>query len=409
MDEAAGRGTEPGRAPGPHPFGGAPLPTTGAWRPGDPVGDRRFVPIARGRRFVLEGGTALHDAVLAYETWGSLDEDASNAILVCHALTGDSHAAGPAGPGHPTPGWWDDLIGPGKAIDTDRWFVVCANVLGGCQGSTGPSSTDPETGAPYGSTFGVVTIRDMVRSQQLLADHLGIRSWLAVIGGSMGGMQVLEWGVMFPDRVRGLVPIATNAQASAQQIAYSSIGRRAIVTDPGWAGGDYYDLPPGEGPARGLALARSLAQVTYRTESAFERRFGREQVGNLDVPFDLWHRFQVESYLDYQGAKLARRFDANSYLLLNKAMDIHDVGRKRGGRRRALARVSVPVLSMSITSDELYRPYQQTELVEDLRGVGVPVTEVHIDSDEGHDGFLLEPEQVGPPITKFLEEMSHHG
>jgi homoserine O-acetyltransferase len=373
------------------------------------VGDRRFAPIAEGRRFVLEGGSALREARVAYETWGTLRADGSNAVLVCHALTGDSHAAGPAGDGHPTPGWWDDLIGPGKAIDTERWFVVCANVVGGCQGSTGPASTDPDTGRPYGSSFGVVTVRDMVRSQQLLADHLGVGRWLAVVGGSMGGMQVLEWAVMFPERVAGIVPIATNARASAQQIAYSAIGRRAVVLDPGWCGGDYYDQPPGRGPARGLAVARALAHVTYRTDEVFESRFGREEVAPLDVPFDPWHRFQVESYLDYQGAKLARRFDANSYLLLNKAMDIHDLGRKRGGVDRALSRVRVPALTMSISSDALYWPDQQAALTEELRGAGVPVREVRIDSPHGHDAFLLEPEQVGPPITEFIEEIERHG
>ena len=226
------------------------VPVTGAWRPGDDVGHRQFFTFATDRGFALDCGETLRNVTLAYETWGELASDASNAVLLCHAWTGDSHAAGPAGRGHPTPGWWDGFVGPGKAIDTDRWFVVCPNVLGGCQGSTGPASASPVDGKPFGSRFPVITIRDMVRAQARLADHLGVGAWHTVIGGSMGGMQVLEWGVMYPDRVRGLVPIAACMQATAQQIAWGSIGRRVIALDPRWRGGDYYDAAPGDGPAR---------------------------------------------------------------------------------------------------------------------------------------------------------------
>jgi homoserine O-acetyltransferase len=381
------------------------LPASGAWRPGDPPGQRRFLTIAEDRPFALEGGGTLRDVTLAYETWGSLDALGANAVLVCHALTGDAHAAGPSGPGHPTPGWWDALIGPGRGLDTDRYFIVCVNVLGGCQGTTGPSSVDTATGRPYGPRFPVVTIRDMVRTQAAVADHLGIDQWLAVVGGSMGGMQVLEWGVMYPERARSLVAIATNAAASPQQIAWSSVGRSAIALDPRWRGGEYYDAAPGDGPHRGLALAREVAQVTYRTGRVFDDRFGRGVIDPMDDVFTLWQRFDVEGYLDYHGAKLVRRFDANSYLLINRAMDLHDVGRGRGGIDAALRRVRVPSLVMSISSDTLYPPHEQEHLRDRLAAQGTPCRYHVIDSPDGHDGFLLEADQVGEPLDAFLAEV----
>jgi homoserine O-acetyltransferase len=390
------------------PLSAEPLPPSGAWRPVDPVAARRFVSIGSGRPFALEGGGTLRDIAMAFETWGTLDADAGNAVLVCHALTGDAHAAGPSGPGQPTAGWWDDLIGPGRALDTDRYFVVCVNVLGGCQGSTGPSSVDPATGTPYGSRFPVVTIRDMVRTQAAVADHLGIARWLAVVGGSMGGMQALEWAVTFPDRLRSVVAIATTAVASAQQIAWSSVGRSAIALDPSWRGGDYYDATPGEGPHRGLALAREVAQITYRTEEVFGGRFGRGVVDPMDDVFSLWQRFDVEGYLDYHGAKLVRRFDANSYLIINRAMDLHDLGRGRGGVDLALRRIRVPSLIVSISSDQLYPPYQQQDLRDRLAAQGTPCQYVTIESPDGHDGFLLETDQVGDPLAAFLAEVEKH-
>lgn len=377
-----------------------PLAATGAWAPDQPAANRRFVELATSHPFALEGGGSLRDITVAYETWGTPTADGDNAVLVCHALTGDAHAAGPSVAGQPTPGWWDDLIGPGRALDTDRYFVVCSNVLGGCQGTTGPSSIEAATGRPYGSSFPVVTVRDMVRVQAALADHLGVRRWLTVVGGSMGGMQVLEWGVMYPSRVRSLVPIAVGVEASAQQIAYSAIERQSIALDPNWRGGDYYEAPPGEGPHRGLALARALAQVTYRTDEVFEERFGRKVVEELD--FTLWQRFDVEGYLDYHGLKLARRFDANSYLLLSKAMDLHDLGRGRGGVDAALSRVEAPTCVMSIDSDALYYPAQQHRLADALRSRGGTVTTVTIESPHGHDGFLLDTDQVGAGLTEFL-------
>jgi len=330
-----------------------------------------------------------------------MTEQADNAVLVCHALTGDSHAAGRATAGHVMPGWWDGLIGPGRAIDTDRYFVVCANVLGGCQGSTGPASTDPLSRRPYGSRFPVISIRDMVRTQAALADHLGIYRWRSVIGGSMGGMQVLEWAVMYPDRVDSIAVIASCAFATAQQIAYSMVQRSAIQLDPGWAGGDYYDRPAGHGPTRGLANARALAHITYRSDEVFGERFGRSTDDPMDE-FRLWQRFDVEEYLDYQGAKLARRFDANSYLVICKAMDLHDVGRGRGGVEAALARVQCPVQTMSITTDALYQPYQQELIRDTLRIHGCEVDHTIIDSPHGHDAFLLEIDQVGLALRKFL-------
>jgi homoserine O-acetyltransferase len=377
------------------------IPASGAWRPGDHPGRRQFARLGRDRPFVLEGGGSLRDVTIAYETWGELSPAADNAILVCHALTGDSHAAGDLEPGHATPGWWDRMIGPGRALDTDRWFVVCVNVLGGCQGTTGPSSASPDDGLPYGSRHPVVTIRDMVRTEAVVAGDLGIRSWLSVVGGSMGGMQVLEWGVMFPERVRSLVPIATCLAASAQQIAWWSTGRRAIRMDPKWRNGDYYDAAPGEGPADGLSLARMISQITFRSDDVFTDRFGREVVEPVEG-FELWQRFQVERYLEYHGGKLARRFDANSYLLLTKAMDLHDLGRGRGGMDQAVRRITAPTLVMGVSSDVLYPTYQQETIAGALVGNGTPVDYVEVDSPHGHDGFLLEVDQVGDPLRRFL-------
>lgn len=380
------------------------LPATGAWRPGDPLGQRQFMRMAVDRPFVTEGGGHLHDLTIAFETWGTLSPERDNAILVCHALTGDAHAAGPAGDGHPTPGWWDDIIGPGKAIDTDRWFVVCANVLGGCQGTTGPASPLPDRLGPYGPQFPVVSIRDIVRTQARLADALGIQNWHAVVGGSMGGMQALEWAVMYPERVGRLVAIATCAAASAQQIAWWSTGRRAIALDPKWRDGHYYDAEPGDGPHAGLALARQISQVTFRSDHVFTDRFGREPVEALTGRFEMWQRFQVERYLDHHGAKLARRFDANSYLLLTKAMDLHDIGRGRGGESAAFRRITSPVLAMGITSDILYPLNQQTHLVQGIDTAGGRADLHLIDSPHGHDAFLIEFEQVASALVPFLEK-----
>ena len=383
------------------------LPVTGAWRPGDPTGARSFFTFASDHPFAVESGDVLSNVTVAYETWGALNADASNAILVCHAWTGDSHAAGRAGPGHNGPGWWDDVVGPGKYIDTDRWFVVCPNVLGGCQGSTGPASPHPEDGRPYGSRFPVVTIRDMVRAQARLMRHLGIDQWASVIGGSMGGMQVLEWAITYRKHVRSIVPIATCMQASAQQIAWGVIGRRSIRLDQRWRGGDYYDAEPGDGPAEGLAIARQVAQVTFRSDNAFTERFGRNLTDRSQVgdTFGLWQQFEVERYLQYHGDKLVRRFDANSYLLIGKAMDLHDIARGRGNLHRAMALITVPNLTIGIDSDMLYPSYQQRHMSELLSEVGVPNEYVEINSPHGHDAFLIHFDEVGEPIARFLDRV----
>jgi homoserine O-acetyltransferase len=385
------------------------LPASGAWRPGDPVGHRQFVSIAGDRPFVLEGGGALRAISLAYETWGTLAPDAGNAVLVCHALTGDSHASGPAVEGHATPGWWGSLLGPGRVLDTDKYFVVCANVLGGCQGSTGPASPHPDDGRPYASRFPVVSIRDWVRTQAALADHLGIETWLTAVGGSMGGMMVLEWAIMFPHRVRAVVPIAANVAATAQQIGWWSTGRRVLQLDPKFRGGDYYDALPGDGPHEGLALARMISQITFRSDDVFTDRFGREVVEPLNGGFSLWQRFEVERYLEYHGDKLVRRFDANSYLLLTKAMDLHDLGRGRGGLAPALSRIEVPVQAIGVSSDLLYPAYQSREIVEAVNAAGGDAEYVELDSPHGHDAFLLEFDQVGEALTKFLHRIENDG
>jgi homoserine O-acetyltransferase len=380
-------------------------PATGAWFPGMPVGGRKFAHFPHDRPFALDGGKVLSSVSIAYESWGTLNEDATNAILICHAWTGDSHVSGAAEEGNPTPGWWEGVVGPGKAIDTNKWFVVCSNVIGGCQGSTGPATAHPEDGQLYGSRFPVITIRDMVRAQVRLTDMLGIRKWHSVVGGSMGGMQVLEWAVTFPDRVKTIIPIATCAQATAQQIAWGAIGRRAIRLDPKWRSGEYYDAATGEGPWEGLAIARMLSQVTFRSDNVFNERFGRALV-DMDADYNglgLWDRFEVEGYLDHHGDRLIRRFDTNSYLIIGKAMDLHDIARGRGTLDTAMSRIKAPTLVLGISSDILYPTYQQKQIHSMLTEKGVDSTYVEIDSPHGHDAFLINFDQVGAPIKSFLE------
>lgn len=344
----------------------------------------------------LESGVRLPGVRLAYETWGQRAADSSNAVLVLHALTGDSHAAGQADPGHPTPGWWDALVGPGRALDTDRWFVVAPNVLGGCQGSTGPSSPGPD-GLSWGSRFPYLTVRDQVAAEAALADALGIGRWAAVVGGSMGGMRALEWAVSRPERTGSLLVLAAPAAASAEQIAWGSVQIGAIRSDPGWRGGDYHDAPPGGGPHRGLGQARRIAHITYRSEPELGSRFGGapqpgEEPGRGG-------RYQVESYLDHHAAKLVRRFDAGSYVALTEAMNGHDIGRGRGGTARALRRAAMPALVVGVDSDRLYPPPQQEELAVLLPGSdGLRL----VNSPYGHDGFLIETGQVGSFVRELL-------
>jgi homoserine O-acetyltransferase len=368
----------------------------GVWLPGLDPGRRQFIQLSDevNGGFALEGGGLLPEITVAYETWGTPNADRSNGVLVLHALTGDSHAAGPVAPGHATSGWWDGLIGPGAAIDTDRHFVVCPNVLGGCQGTTGPSSCGPD-GAHYGSQFPLITIRDQVAVEVGLADQLGIAQWACVIGGSMGGMRVLEWCVGHPERVCRAVVLAVGAAATADQIALCSLQIRAIRQDPAFAGGDYYGT--GARPVDGLAIARGIGQVSYRTAAEFESRFGRQAQAEED-PLK-GGCYAVESYLQHHGDKLAERFDANSYVVLSEAMNHHDVGRGRGGIERALGLVRAEVTVAGIASDRLYPLGLQHELGRLLPG-GRPVTVV--ESRFGHDGFLLEIEQIGEIVATCL-------
>ncbi|MFH9089837.1 homoserine O-acetyltransferase [Streptomyces sp. NPDC017673] len=370
-----------------------PLPSpSGAWREGDPPGRRQWH--VRKEPLPLEAGGELPGVRLAFETWGRLAPDRSNAVLVLHALTGDSHVAGPAEPGHPTPGWWDGLVGPGLALDTDRWFVVAPNVLGGCQGSTGPSSKRPD-GRRWGGAFPALTQRDQVAAEAGLADALGIDRWALVVGGSMGGMRALEWAVSYPERTGALLLLATAAAASAEQIAWAGIQLHAIRSDPHWHGGDYHDT--GRGPHAGLGLARRIAHVTYRSEAELQIRFGRAPQGTEDP----WNggRYQVESYLDHHAAKLVRRFDAGSYVVLAEAMNTHDIGRGRGGTRAALRRVTARTLVAGVRSDRLYPLAQQAELAAGIRtGDHLRV----IESPYGHDGFLIEAEQVAALVRELV-------
>lgn len=363
-------------------------PVTGAWREGDPVGSRHFAHLGP---LELESGDKLDDVVLAYETWGTFT--GSNAVLVLHALTGDSHVVGETGPGHASPGWWGDVVGPGRAIDTDRFFVVAANILGGCQGSTGPSSLAPD-GAPYGSRFPDLTVRDQVAAEVALADELGIRRWHGVIGGSAGGMRALEWAIEHPRRVERLFLLATSAWASAEQVALSTTQQAAITHDAAFHGGDYYAHP--RGPVAGLELARRIAHISYRSEHELAERFGRDLEPD-DV--DGRPQFSVAAYLEHHGVKLARRFDANSYLVLTRAMDTHDVGRGRGGVEQALRRITARTVVAGIDSDRLYPVSQQQALAEQIPGARRLDV---VNSLHGHDGFLVEHEQVGALASRLL-------
>lgn len=347
----------------------------------------------------LESGGTLPGVRMAYETWGRRAVDGSNAVLVLHALTGDSHVAGHAGAGHPSAGWWDALIGPGKALDTDRWFVVAPNVLGGCQGSTGPSSRRPDRkdDVRWGGDFPRVTVRDQVAAEAELADTLGVGRWAAVVGGSMGGMRALEWAVGRPERTGSLLVLAAPAAASAEQIAWGSLQISAVRSDPGWRGGHYHGVAPGSGPHRGLGLARRIAHVTYRSEPELASRFGRQaQPGEHPAQGG---RYQVESYLDHHAAKLVHRFDAGSYVTLTEAMNGHDIGRHRGGIAQALHRARMPALVAGIDSDRLYPLHQQAELADLLPGANRLRV---LQSPYGHDGFLIETAQVGSLVKELL-------
>ncbi|SDO30944.1 homoserine O-acetyltransferase [Nakamurella panacisegetis] len=364
-------------------------------RPGttaEPVGSGGGTGLPGARRYLdigdlsLESGVTLSGVRICYESWGQLNERGDNAVLVEHALTGDSHVVGPPGPDHPTPGWWEGLIGLGSPLD-ERYFVVAANVLGGCRGTTGPSSPAPD-GQPYGSRFPAITVRDQVKAEAALAEHLGISSFAAVLGGSMGGMRALEWGVTYPAQVRRVIAVATTAAASGDQIAWAASQLAAIRMDPDFAGGDYY---AGRPPLRGLSVARQIAHTTYRSGYELNTRFGRARQD--DGP-----QFAVESYLDHHGTKLGRRFDANSYMVLTEAMNAHDIGRGRGGVEAVLQRFSPRLTAAVVDSDRLYTPAEGARLAT-ARGAA-PLVTMH--SDHGHDGFLIEAAQVAAVVRGAL-------
>lgn len=361
---------------------------------GDAPGDRQFAHVGD---LPLEAGGILPDVKIAYETWGTLNEAGDNAVLVLHALTGDSHISGEAGNGHATKGWWTDLIGPGATLDTDKYFVVAPNVIGGCQGSTGPASPAPN-GELWGPDFPFLTIRDTVHAEVRLTDFLGVDRWQMVIGGSMGGMRTLEWAATFPKRVVRAVPIATTARTSADQIAWAHTQLLSITADPGFNGGHYYGAAPGKGPHRGLAIARQIAQTTYRSAQELEARFGQNAQGEEDP----WRggRYAVQSYLEHQGEKFVNRFDANSYKTLTEMFMSHDLGRGRGGLEEALALITAQTLVVAVDSDRLCLPEESHLIAQGLANtVGVEM----VNSHRGHDGFLIEFDQFGPLIKEFLE------
>mgnify|MGYP005846744187 CR=1 FL=1 len=367
----------------------------------------------------LDSGERLGPITLAYETYGRLNENRTNAILALHALSGDAHAAGVSADDDGVSaielgmdgaeaagaidkrrlGWWDNMIGPGKAFDTDRYFVICSNVIGGCRGSTGPSSINPKTGRPYGLSFPVVTIGDMVRAQTYLIDHLGIQKLLAVTGGSMGGMQALEWSVGHPDRVAACIPIATCARLSAQGIAFNEVGRRAIMADPNWQQGDYYGKAT---PDVGLAIARMIGHITYLSDESMRRKFGRRLRGKEKYGYDFSLDFEVESYLRYQGKTFTKRFDANTYLYITKAIDYFDLTNGHRSLVEAFKDVTARFLVISFTSDWLYPSYQSKEIVRALKANGGDVTYFEVESSYGHDAFLLEEEVQTELISSFL-------
>jgi len=346
----------------------------------------------------LDSGATLAPVDVAYETYGQLNAARSNAILVLHAFSGDAHAAGIS---HETgkPGWWDNMIGPGKAFDTNRYFVICSNVLGGCRGTTGPSSINPATGCPYAMAFPVITIGDMVRLQKMLIDWFGIARLLAVTGGSMGGMQALEWAVAFPDRVVSAIPIACTTRHSAQQIAFNEVGRQAIMADPDWSDGNYYGKQP---PARGLAVARMVGHITYMSDDSMREKFGRRLRDKENFGFGFDVDFEVESYLRYRGSQFVNRFDANSYLYITKAMDYFDLTNGHGTLTAALEPAQARFLVISFSSDWLYPSYQSQEIVRALRARNCDVAYVELQSNYGHDSFLVDVAEQTDLVRGFL-------
>ncbi len=347
----------------------------------------------------LDGGVLLSPVEIAYETYGQLAADGGNAILICHALTGDQHVAS----NHPItgkPGWWTRMVGPGKPIDPARHFIVCANVLGSCMGSSGPATVNPATGAPWGMSFPVITIRDMVRAQAMLLDHLGVAKLKAVVGGSMGGMQALSWPATFPDRVEAAVVIASTARHSAQNIAFHEVGRQAVMADPRWNGGAYYE---GDPPASGLAVARMAAHITYLSEAGLTEKFGRKLQAREAKTFGFDADFQVESYLRHQGLSFVDRFDANAYLYITRAMDYFDLAEEHGGvLANAFRETKARFCLVSFDTDWLYPTRDSRSIVHALNAAGAAVSFVELSSPFGHDAFLLEAPELNRVVDGFL-------
>jgi len=365
---------------------------------------REYFTFAADAPMPLDSGESLGPITLAYETYGQLNADRSNAILILHALSGDAHAAGYHTENDKHPGWWDDCIGPGKAFDTNRFFVICSNVIGGCQGSTGPSSINPQTGDYYGLSFPVVTIADMVRAQRHLIDYLGIDKLLAVAGGSMGGMQVLQWTVSYPERVQAALPLATTARHSPMLIAFSEVGRQAIYADPNWNGGNYYKDTR---PNAGLAVARMVGHITYLSEESMQHKFSRRLQEREHFGYDFNTDFEIEGYLRYNGRIFTERFDANSYLYVTKAMDYFDLSEGRGSMAEAFARSThITYLVVSFTSDWLYPTYHSKDMVSALMAMGADVTYCDIKSAWGHDAFLLEVDTMTDLMSNFLNRVA---
>jgi homoserine O-acetyltransferase/O-succinyltransferase len=351
--------------------------------------------------FEPELGGYLEEVTLAYETWGELDSSGENAILIVHALTGDSHCAGGVSEAYRRGGWWDEMVGPGRPVDTDEHFVVCSNVLGGCSGSTGPASVDPETDRPYGMRFPIITIRDIVRTQKRLLDNLGVRRLEVVIGGSIGGQQALEWAVEFPDFVEKAVPVAATGALGPQGLGMSEIGRRAIMADPDWAGGDYYGT--GRSPETGLAIARMAGMLTYQSAEGQWERFGREEATRPALHEEFGGRFEVESYLHYQGRDLTGRFDANSYLYLTRAMDLYDVGAGYVSHEEAYERIRAEVLFVGISSDWLFPAREVRAAAELAKAAGAEAHYEEIQSPNGHDAFLKDWDELRAAVGPFLD------
>ncbi len=369
------------------------------------ITETQYFTFAADEPFVLESGAALGPITLAYQTYGKLDAAHANAVLICHALSGGAHAAGYRSLQDTKPGWWDSAIGPGKAFDTDRFFVICSNIIGSCYGSTGPGSLDPATGKPYGLTFPVVTIGDMVRVQERLLDHLGIARLLCVVGGSLGGMQALEWAAHHPERVRAAIPLATTARSNAMHIALSEVGRQAIYADPNWQGGDYYENH--RRPDAGLAVARMIAHITYLSEASMHRKFGRRLQDRERFGYQFQTEFQVESYLKHQGLSFTQRFDANSYLYITKAIDYFDLSAPTHSLAGAFAAArDVKFLVVSFTSDWLYPSHQSKEIVRALTVSGADVSYLDIESSAGHDAFLVEVDTMNRLLSSFMDRLA---